>query len=172
MNRFYRKLYFELGNTIEEAAKKGAESAGGDLAAKYMQLRNDYHNLRRAGEIASKRAGGEFANRFISLSDYQAGQSGAMMGTARALAMGASPERMITEAVIGGVIGSLTNKGFRRFANQAQAQGALRAANLLDKSSALQTKFANVLEKVSKESPEKMVQALYRLSLLPEFAEE
>lgn len=168
----YRKIYFELGNTIEDAAKKGAEQAGADLAQQYLKLRGDYHNLRRAAEIASKRAGGEFANRFASLSDYQAGQTGAMMGTARALAMGASPERMLTEAVVGGVIGALTNKGFRRFANQAQAQGALRAANMLDRSSALQQKFAKSLEKIAKENPEKMVQAMYRLSLLPDFAEE
>lgn len=166
---FYRKLYDKLREGVEDAADAGAAFLGPNAKKDYIDLKEKYGALKTAAKIANERSGREFANRYISLSDYQSGQTGAALGAAAAVARGGSPTRVITDAVIGSLVGSITNKGARRFGNQVAARAAMKVAEALEGSSDLQKKYLSQLAPLV-DSPEKLVNALYRISKDPEYS--
>lgn len=133
---FYRELYSSLRQGIEDTAEALAERLGPDYKDKFIALKNDYKNLKLGAEIATKKAGKEFVNRYISLSDYQSGQFGGGAGLVLGLIAGADPGTTLLKGTIGAATGALANKGARRYLNQAAsaaAGGASKAIKATEK---------------------------------------
>lgn len=100
--------------------RKGVEKGGEELAVKtgfdvnkFKELKNTSGNIISADEIVNNRNGREFANRFLSPSDYGVGAMGAAVG---GMSSG-SPEERMKHAALGASL-ALLNKGARQYGNQ------------------------------------------------------
>lgn len=129
--QFYRELYSSLRDGIEDGAEALAGNFGKEYRENFVKLKKNYGDLKKAAQIANEKSGREFANRYISLSDYQSGQFGGVLGLATSLAKGGGVIENIIGGVGGAALGSLGNKGARRYVNQVNAKAAKGAAGLL-----------------------------------------
>lgn len=167
--KFYRSLYSKLRQGVEDAAEALSDVLGKDAKDKFIKVKQEYGALKEAAKIANERSGREFANRYLSLSDYQSGQMGGAVGALSAIARGESATKVVLDTVIGNMIGAFTNKGFRRFGNQVSAQTALKTANLLAKRPDLLQRFEKQIIQVANKNPDQIANALVRLAKDPQF---
>lgn len=167
--KFYRSLYSKLRQGVEDAAEALSDVLGKDAKDKFIKVKQEYGALKEAAKIANERSGREFANRYLSLSDYQSGQMGGAVGALSAIARGESATKVVLDTVIGNMIGAFTNKGFRRFGNQVSAQTALKTANLLAKRPDLLQRFEKQIIAVANKNPDQIANALVRLAKDPQF---
>lgn len=114
--QFYRALYKKLNTGINDAATVLAEKAGGDMPSRLAKAKKSYGAMAEAARISSKREGKEFANRFLSPSDYFTGGVGAAAG----FASGTDTESKLKNAAIG-LTAAGANKLARRYGNQLVA---------------------------------------------------
>lgn len=122
-----RALYNKLKNGVEDAGQF-LENEVGSSPGKFMELKDDYGALKKARDIVKRREAKEFANRFLSPSDYLTGGLGATAG----FASGDSVEDKIKNAAIGGAIG-VGHKFIRQYGNQVMAPVLDRLATQLAK---------------------------------------
>jgi hypothetical protein len=130
--KYFRALYSELKSGIDAGA---FASGRGEMIEKLGEARKTYGAAKTADNVASGREAREFANRFVSPSDYLVGGLGATYGAAS----GEGMEDRLKRAALFGSLG-LVNKGLRQYGNQVVAKGADSAGALLQKA----TPIANV----------------------------
>jgi hypothetical protein len=124
--QFNRALVGKLRSGVEQGGEALAEKTGFDVN-KFKDMKNTYGNLATAEDIAAKRTSKDFANRFLSPSDYGAGLVGAGFGAMS----GGSPEERAKHALMGAGLG-LINHGARKYGNQVMAVGANRLGQGID----------------------------------------
>jgi hypothetical protein len=122
--RFYRSLNGQLIQAENELA--AAIAAGTGKSKQFEGAKRAYGAADEALNISSKREGREFANRFLSPTDYFTGGAGAVAG----FSSGDSIEERIKRAAIGAGL-ALANKGARQYGNQITAMGANNMAKAL-----------------------------------------
>lgn len=147
--KFYHELYSKLRDGIEDAAESVAGSLGKDARENFIKLKKAYGNLKTAAKIANEKSGREFANRYISMSDYQSGQLGGALGLAISFAKGGDIVSNVVSSAVGSAVGALSNKGARRFANQIQGKSVKQISNIIQKSPGA----INSLAKIVKDNP-------------------
>lgn len=113
-----RALYHALNKGVEDAADAAAPLLGDDALNRWQQVKQDYGALKTASVLANRRAGRDFANRFISPSDYFTGMEGAMHVEGPALEKG----------VVGAALGML-NHYARTRGNQVLAPTLQKVGN-------------------------------------------
>lgn len=124
--QFYRALYRKVNQGIDDAAEALSQIAGGNAPQELSAAKKSYGALKEAEKISSSREAKEFANRFLSPTDYLSGGLGAAAG----VATGDSPEEKLQNALIGGSL-ALVNKGARKYGNQVSAVGLDRLGSAL-----------------------------------------
>lgn len=167
--KFYRSLYGKLRQGVEDAAEGMADVLGKDAKKDFIKIKQEYGALKEASKIANERSGREFANRYLSMSDYQAGQGAAAVGALAAIARGGSASRIIIDAALGKLIGAVANKGARRYGNQLAAHTALKTAKVLESRPELMKQFESQLKDLVQKDPEALAAGLVRISKHPEF---
>lgn len=133
-----RSLYSKLRQGTEDAAQFLEQKINGPSSKVFKDLKTTYGNLSTASDIASKRGSKEFANRFLSPSDYLTGGIGAAGG----FASGNDFEDKLKGAAIGASFG-LANKGLRQYGNQVTANVANNVSQFLLKSPKMQLLLQN-----------------------------
>lgn len=123
---FNRALLTKLRGGVEEGGEALASKTGYPVD-EFKSLKDQYGNLSEAAAIAEKRSQKNFANRFISPSDYGVGMVGAGLGAMS----GGSPEERLKHAAMGASFG-LANKAARLYGNQ-MATTALNKASIAAK---------------------------------------
>jgi hypothetical protein len=111
-NEFLVSYYHALNKGVEDAADASASTMGPQVLSNWQRIKQEYGTLKTASTIANTAAKREFANRFISPSDYIAGAVGA--------------------AAVGphGVPLAIVNHFGRKYGNQILATGLNQAAQL------------------------------------------
>lgn len=123
----YRAVYKKLQTGIEDAAADAAGVGGEQARDAFIDLKKRYGALTQARDIANKKSLNEFKNRTFSLTDYQAGIGGALVGAMS----GDDPETRLKNAALYGAGGALLNEGARRHASQLVGKGLYEAGNLI-----------------------------------------
>lgn len=114
--QYYRALYHSLNEGVESAADQTASQLGGTSLKDWQKVKEEYGAIKTAAIIADKRAGREFANRFISPSDYISGVGGLLHGGAPAAALAAGANHLV-----------------RKYGNQVLSKQAYNLGGLLEK---------------------------------------
>lgn len=127
---FYRALYSKLKTGIEDSADAASELLGEKARDQFIRAKKDYGALSMLEKTASNRAMGDFANRVASMSDYQSGQAGAVIGAMADVASGGNP---VAGAAKGAAISAVSNQIARRFGPQMQAKTYQGMADFLKK---------------------------------------
>lgn len=134
--QFYRALYSSLNDQIETAAGKAAGAVG--RGEELKGLKQAYGSAKEAASISSKREAKNFANRFLSPSDYGVAGVGAVIGSGR----GDTPEDKIKNALLGASLG-LGNKALRQYGPQVLATGLNNLGSVAGNASQITTPFAS-----------------------------
>lgn len=122
-----RGLYGKLKTGVEDAGRALEEHTGRPVG-QFKKMKDDYGALERGAKMAGKREAKEFANRFLSPSDYLTGGVGAAAG----FASGDGIEDRLKRGAMGFGVG-LLNKGARTYGNQINVLAAKNAAALIKK---------------------------------------
>jgi hypothetical protein len=117
---FLRALYSELKDAISGSSRTAAAAAGSDVSDRLHAAKKTYGAAKEAVNVATGRDAREFANRFISPSDYITGVGGAIGGVALG---GDSIEDRAKMGAAGLGLG-LLNKLGRTYGNPLIAKGA------------------------------------------------
>jgi hypothetical protein len=116
-----RAIYTSLKQGVEDAAEALSETLGKGSKEAYIADKVKYGNLKTLHNIANKSAGRDFSNRFLSLSDYQSGQTGGIIGAMMGLGSAASPGVAAAKIAGGAALGALGNKFARTLGDQPMA---------------------------------------------------
>jgi len=132
--KFLRSLYNKVSTGIEDTAETMAGAEGAKDA--YKAMKQKYGNLSTAEQIASRKESKDFANRFISPSDYAAGGIGAIIGSSQ----GNDLESKIKGAAVGAGLGAV-NKFGRTKGPQVSAFAKQGLSKLISRSEPLRQAY-------------------------------
>lgn len=128
--QYLRSLYHALNEGVENAANDASQRLGPNIASEWQKVKQEYGAIKTASIIADKRAGREFANRFISPSDYMSGGVGLIHGG----------------PIAGAALAGLNHLG-RKYGNQIIAPLASQAGQALQTAAPLAEKAAGLIQR-------------------------
>jgi hypothetical protein len=123
-----RAIYTHLKQGVEDAADAVSDTLGAGAKAAYIADKAKYGDLKTLSKIADKSAGRDFSNRFLSLSDYQGGQTGGIIASMMNIGSNASASAKLARVAGGAALGAVGNKVARTFGNQPMAAGMYKAS--------------------------------------------
>lgn len=112
--QFNKELYRALNKGVDDAAELMAKTYKPDIVEDLRKIKSTYGNLSEAEKIAGQRFEADFANRFVSPSDYGVG----MATSAGSLARG---ERAVQAGLVGAAAAGV-NHFLRKYGNQITAK--------------------------------------------------
>lgn len=146
--KFYRSIYDKLKVGIEDTAESLADTLGPSAKNEYQATKDSYRNLKSLFQMANESADRQLANRYVSLSDYQSGQLGGVVGAMTA----SDPASMVARGLLGKAVGMAGNKAARLFGQQQLAARRYGLLKAMDKAPGV-TRKLGLLGRSLQESP-------------------
>jgi len=162
-DKLNKKLYTLVKEAQEEAGDEASKLLGDDVSSKFKGAKKAYRNLSEASDMADKKFNRERANNTFGLTDTIMGTGGGLLSGGYSLYqgddVGTAAMKMIGGALAVGGGSKLTKLG----GNQPLAIALDKLSKGMD-SKAFQSEIGKLVKTYGDKNPEKLVNAVIRLS--------